>query len=168
MKLIIQALLGLLLLVCCVESQYRRLVRTKSGPGLRRRVKKVKIFPTVEKQQQQESLKTLQTEAASERLLNPFSLFNLVRFPNTACTTDRGQSLSLSLFIAPDLTVFPPQVVRVSATPPRSAADEEGRLLGPVLEGLEPAAPSSVSVTQRLLRTGRSSPVPPPSPPCAA
>ena len=107
MKLIIQALLGLLLLVCCVESQYRRLVRTKSGPGLRRRVKKVKIFPTVEKQQQQESLKTLQTEAASERLLNPFSLFNLVRFPNTACTTDRGQSLSLSLFIAPDLTVFP-------------------------------------------------------------
>ena len=97
MKLIIQALLGLVLMACCVESQYRRLVRTKSGPGLRRRVKKVKIFPTAEKHQHQESSNTGHTEAASERLLNPFSLFNLVRFPNTACTTDRGQSLSLSL-----------------------------------------------------------------------
>jgi len=90
MKLTLQALLGLLLLVCCVESQYRRLVRTKAGPGTRRRVKKVKIFPTIEKHQERERDQPLQTEAASERLLNPFSLFNLVRFPNTACTTDRG------------------------------------------------------------------------------
>ena len=91
MKLNLQAFLGLLLLVCCVESQYRRLVRTKSGPGLRRRVKKVKIFPTTEKHQQQVTSNTVHSEAASERLLNPFSLFNLVRFPNTACTTDRGE-----------------------------------------------------------------------------
>ena len=166
MKLIIQALLGLLVLVCCVESQYRRLVRTKSGPGLRRRVKKVKIFPTAEKHQQQETSNTVHTEAASERLLNPFSLFNLVRFPNTACTTDRGQSLSL--FIAPGVTLIPPQVMTVSATPAPSVGDEEGRLLGPVLEGLEPAAPSPVSATPRLLRMGRYSPAPPPSPQSAA
>ena len=93
MKLI-QALLGLYLLACCVECQYRRLVRTNSGPGFRRRVKKVKIFPNLERNQHQhqqlERDKTVQTEAPSERLLNPFSLFNLVRFPNTACTTDRG------------------------------------------------------------------------------
>ena len=98
MKLI-QALLGLLILVCCVESQYRRVIRTNSGPGFRRRVKKVKIFPNIERPQQPERDKTVQTEAASERLLNPFSLFNLVRFPNTACTTDRGESLSLLLLL---------------------------------------------------------------------
>ena len=91
-----QALLSLLLLVCCVESQYRRLVRTGSGPGLRRRVKKVKIIPQrTEQEKEIEREKSVSTEAASERLLNPFSLFNLVRFPNTACTTDRGESPQL-------------------------------------------------------------------------
>ena len=96
---LLRALLGLLLLVCCVESQYRRLVRQKAGPGLRRRVKKVKIFPTIQKHQHPERDQTLQTEAASERLLNPFSLFNLVRFPNTACTTDLGQYLSVFVWL---------------------------------------------------------------------
>ena len=166
-----QALLSLLLLVCCVESQYRRLVRTGSGPGLRRRVKKVKIFPNVERQQQPlERDKTVQTEAASERLLNPFSLFNLVRFPNTACTTDRGESLPCNCYLPPGLSLPPPlpQVLTVSATPPASAGDEAESQPGHALEDLEPAAPSPVSATRRQLRTGRSSPAPPPSPPSAA
>ena len=138
MKLTLQALLGLLLLVCCVESQYRRLVRTKAGPGTRRRVKKVKIFPTIEKHQERERDQPLQTEAASERLLNPFSLFNLVRFPNTACTTDRGESLSL---FSSRSDSDPSQAVTESATPTLSVGDEAGSHQGPVLEGLEPAAP---------------------------
>ena len=170
MKLI-QALLGLIILVSCVESQYRRVIRTNSGPGFRRRVKKVKIIPNIERPQQPERDKTVQTEAASERLLNPFSLFNLVRFPNTACTTDRGESLPCNCYPRPPGLSLPPplpQVLTESATQPPSAGDEAESQPDPALEDSEPAAPSSVSATRRLLRTGRSSPAPPPSPPSAA
>ena len=56
-----------------------------------KRIKKVKIIPNQNKDTKEEShLEDVSEEAASQRLLNPFSLFNLVRFPNTQCTTDRG------------------------------------------------------------------------------
>ena len=96
MKLSGQALLGSLLLLSCVDSQYRRVVRNYpdsnlSSSGYRRRLKKVKIIPSRNEQHEDRGT-SVQNEAASERLLNPFSLFNLVRFPNTACYTDRGES----------------------------------------------------------------------------
>ena len=53
-----------------------------------KRIKKVKIIPNQHKEESH--LEDVSEEAASQRLLNPFSLFNLVRFPNTQCTTDRG------------------------------------------------------------------------------
>ena len=59
-----------------------------AGEGFHKRIKKkVKILPN---QKNGAGNEDLENEAASERLLNPFSLFNLVRFPNTECTTDRG------------------------------------------------------------------------------
>ena len=103
MKLCSGTLLASLLLVSSVDSQYRRVFRkypdsnlNTSGSGFRRRVKKVKSIPQrTEQEKEIEREKSVSTEAASERLLNPFSLFNLVRFPNTACTTDRGESPQL-------------------------------------------------------------------------
>ena len=52
-----------------------------------KRVKRVKVVPN----SSEDPAPVQETEPAAERLLNPFSLFNLVRFPNTACTTTNGE-----------------------------------------------------------------------------
>ena len=57
------------------------------GGGGYKRVKRVKVVPS----SSQDPAPSQETEPAAERLLNPFSLFNLVRFPNTACTTTNGE-----------------------------------------------------------------------------
>ena len=71
------------------DQTYRNKYGGIGGDGFHKRIKKkVKILPH---QHNESGNKDLDNEAASERLLNPFSLFNLVRFPNTECTTDRGE-----------------------------------------------------------------------------
>ena len=60
-----------------------------------KRVKRVKVVPSSSEDPAPSSAPSpapsQETEPAAERLLNPFSLFNLVRFPNTACTTTNGE-----------------------------------------------------------------------------
>lgn len=77
-----------LALISSVSGQMRRVVRKISGDrkggGGFKRLKKVKIPSS------HSFNEPAPHEAASERLLNPFNLFNLVRFPNTQCTTNRG------------------------------------------------------------------------------
>ena len=86
----------LMILASSLYFQLRRRVYRKygggGGGGFYKKIKKVKVHPpsaegVTEHDYNNDDLKS---EAASERLLNPFSLFNLVRFPNTECTTDRG------------------------------------------------------------------------------
>ena len=81
----------------------RRVVRKisgdrKGGGGGFKRLKKVKVASSHSYSSAPEP-----HEAASERLLNPFSLFNLVRFPNTQCTTNRGK---LSPFVQKSYSFF--------------------------------------------------------------
>ena len=81
--------------ILCV--QVRRVVRRYNtgyggyGGGGYKRVKRVKVVPSSSEDPAPSPAPAQETEPAAERLLNPFSLFNLVRFPNTACTTTNGE-----------------------------------------------------------------------------
>ena len=89
MKLIF-LLLGFLL-VQNVVSQVRRVVRNKSAGkhGDRRMVKRMKKVQKKIKITQEDN-QDVDNTVASQRFLNPFSLFNVIKFPNTECTTSQG------------------------------------------------------------------------------
>ena len=140
--------------ISSVSGQMRRVVRKYSGDrkgGGFKRLKKVKI-PSGHSSVEAEADAH---EAASERLLNPFSLFNLVRFPNTQCTTNRGQSLYIPTFMSDRMIT---QESRVSATPPLSVGAGEASQPGAARVGSARAASSRATATPRPVRTGRCSP----------
>ena len=83
-------LLGLLT-IHTVTPQIRRIVRNKpvglrSDGRIRKRIKKIqkKIKKTPELNEEADNT------TAEQRFLNPFSLFNVVKFPNTECTNSLG------------------------------------------------------------------------------
>ena len=91
MKLV--AILVSFFLIQSVASQVRRVVRNKVS-GKHNDGRMVKRIKKVQKKIKKipESNADIDTTAASQRFLNPFSLFNVVKFPNTECTTTLGDN----------------------------------------------------------------------------